>query len=56
MVHAHITLADDKGQAFGGHLAPGTILFACECLIEKFDGPAFRRRNDENTGLALWDI
>ena len=28
-VHAHVTLADDKGNAFGGHLAPETIIFAC---------------------------
>ena len=56
MVHAHITLADDKGRAFGGHLAPGTIIFACECLIEAFDGPSFMRTHDEKTGLALWDM
>jgi len=56
MVHAHITLADDKGRAFGGHLAPGTILFAGECLIEAFDGPAFRRVYDGQTGLMLWDL
>jgi predicted DNA-binding protein with PD1-like motif len=56
MVHAHITLADDKGRVFGGHLASGTIIFACECVIEKFDGQAFRRIYDEETGLVLWDL
>lgn len=54
MVHAHITLADDQGRAFGGHLAPGTIIFACECIIEAFDSPAFNRVYDEETGLPLW--
>ncbi len=27
-VHAHITLADRKGRAYGGHLMPGTMVFA----------------------------
>jgi hypothetical protein len=56
MVHAHITLGDKEGRAFGGHLGPGTIVFACECLIEAFEGPAFERAYDEETGLPLWDM
>lgn len=55
MVHAHITLADSSGQACGGHLAPGTIVFACEWLIEALDGPVFKRGFDPETGLALWE-
>jgi len=54
MVHAHVTLADAEGKAFGGHLAPGTIIFACECVIETFDGVIFERVFDEETGLPLW--
>jgi len=54
MVHAHVTLADAKGRAFGGHLAPGTVIFACECIVEGFDGPEFKRVPDEDTGLPLW--
>jgi len=53
-VHAHVTLADGEGRAYGGHLAPGTIIFACECMIEAFDGPALSRRLDQATGLFLW--
>jgi predicted DNA-binding protein with PD1-like motif len=53
-VHAHITLADEKGIAHGGHLAPGTKVFACEFVIEAFDGPRFERGYDEETGLPLW--
>ena len=56
MVHAHITLADEDGHAFGGHLAQGTIVFACEFIIQAFAGPAHHRTHDENTGLPLWDI
>jgi predicted DNA-binding protein with PD1-like motif len=56
MVHAHITLADEKGNCFGGHLAPGTIIFACELILEIFDGPVFKRGYDEATGLTLWEM
>ena len=53
-VHAHVTLADAEGRAYGGHLAPGTIIFACECFIEAFDGPALTRELDPATDLFLW--
>jgi predicted DNA-binding protein with PD1-like motif len=56
MVHAHITLADEKGTCFGGHLAPGTIVFACELILEVFDGSVFERGYDEMTGLPLWEM
>jgi predicted DNA-binding protein with PD1-like motif len=56
MVHAHVTLADEEGKAFGGHLAPGTIIFACECVIEVYDGPVFERSFDQETGLPLWSM
>lgn len=55
-VHAHITLADEQGKCYGGHLAPGTIVFACEFILEVFDGPAFNRCPDEETGLLLWSV
>jgi predicted DNA-binding protein with PD1-like motif len=53
-VHAHVTLADGSGKAYGGHLAEGTTVFACEFLLEAFDGPVFQRDFDEETGLFLW--
>jgi len=56
MVHAHLTLADSKGNVFGGHLAPGTIIFACEIIIEKYEGPLLERGFDETTGLPLWSF
>jgi uncharacterized protein len=55
-VHAHITLADAAGKAYGGHLAPGTIVFACEFIIETFKGAVFERHPDKETGLSLWRI
>ena len=56
IVHAHITLADESGKAYGGHLAPGTIVFACELSLESFDGPSFERGLDHKTGLPLWTM
>ena len=55
-VHAHITLADKTRNAYGGHLAPGTLVFACEVILEAFDGPILERNLDEVTGLPLWTI
>lgn len=54
MAHCHVTLMDEEGQAFGGHLAPGTIVFACELTIEEFSGAGFTRAPDDETGLPLW--
>ena len=55
-VHAHMTLADKAGNTYGGHLASGTIVFACEFMLEIFEGPALRREFDEVTGLSLWTM
>ncbi len=54
MVHAHIILADEKGTAFGGHLAKGTVVFACEFIIQSFGGAEFIREFDDSTSLRLW--
>lgn len=56
IVHAHITLSDCTGKSYGGHLAPGTSVFACELIIEAFDGPMFERGFDQETGLPLWTM
>ena len=53
-VHGHITLADEKGNAFGGHLAQGTVIFACEIILHAFEGPVLTRSYDDVTGLPLW--
>jgi hypothetical protein len=56
MVHAHLTLADAEGRAYGGHLAPGTRVFACEFVLQAFDGPTLTRTFDAETDLHLWDL
>jgi uncharacterized protein len=55
MVHAHVTLADAAGRAFGGHLAEGTSVFACEFAIFEYSADqVLSRQNDPETGLMLW--
>ena len=41
---------------WGGHLAPGTVIFACEIFLEAFDGPCLERAFDDETGLPLWTM
>lgn len=53
-VHVHILLGDAEGKVFGGHLLPGTKLFACEVTIDELDGEELDRARDERTGLHLW--
>jgi predicted DNA-binding protein with PD1-like motif len=53
-VHAHVTLADEQGRAFGGHLAEGTVIFAGEFCMAELPGAELVRRPDQVTGLALW--
>jgi predicted DNA-binding protein with PD1-like motif len=55
MVHAHVTLGDNEGRAFGGHLAEGTLVFACEfAILEHQSTITLVRQMDEPTGLFLW--
>lgn len=54
MVHAHIILAGDSGNAFGGHLEAGTKVFASEIQIQELTNPDKIRKYDEDTGLTLW--
>jgi hypothetical protein len=55
MVHAHVTLSDGEGRAFGGHLAEGTLVFACEFTIQEYQSATpLVRRMDDPTGLFLW--
>lgn len=53
-VHAHIVLADYDGKAFGGHLMPGTIVFAAEFFIQELEGTPLIRVPEPSTGLPLW--
>ncbi|MBF0347443.1 MAG: DNA-binding protein [Magnetococcales bacterium] len=54
--HVHAILSDASGRTHGGHLFPGTIVFACETIIHVFRGPVFQRVLDTTTGLPLWNM
>lgn len=53
-VHVHILLGDPEGRIFGGHVLPGTKLFACEVFIDELEGPPLLREQEPKTGLHLW--
>ena len=55
-VHAHITLADHAGGAYGGHLMPGSRIFAAEYYVKELEGAALERTRDSETGLNLWKL
>lgn len=53
-VHAHLSLADEQGNVRGGHLMPGTTIFAAEFQIQELQGQILHRSEDSVTGLSLW--
>lgn len=55
MIHPHIVVADEKGEAFGGHLMKGSIVGAtAELVIIEASGVNLLRAFDEKTSLNLW--
>jgi len=50
-LHAHITLADTEGRAYGGHLISAKV-FAAEIYLKKFD-KSVERKPDSSTKLSL---
>lgn len=54
-IHLHATLANEEGQAFGGHLNEGIVGATAEIFITVLDGVIDRVHCDE-TGLNIFDI
>ena len=52
-LHAHITLSDEKGRVFGGHLFSPTVVFICEVYMVK-KKVKLVRGFDKTTRLFLW--
>jgi predicted DNA-binding protein with PD1-like motif len=52
-IHAHVVLADEKGDTKAGHLLEGTV-FAAEVHLHQLEGARLERKYDEVTGLSLW--
>ena len=53
-IHAHVVLADEKGNTKAGHLMEG-VVFAAEVHLSKLEGPRLERRYDQVTALSLWE-
>ncbi len=53
-VHAHMVVAGEDYQCHGGHLMPGSSIFAAELFATPVPGAVPVRTFDEPTGLALW--
>ena len=51
--HIHMVAADEKGNAFGGHLNEAFISVTCEMFITVIDGRVDRYR-DEEIGINLF--
>jgi predicted DNA-binding protein with PD1-like motif len=50
-VHAHISVADQAGKLWGGHLGKGCIVrLSCEVVLLRHSGFVFDRTLDEWTG------
>ncbi|QER42746.1 DNA-binding protein [Thermodesulfobacterium sp. TA1] len=52
--HLHVVLGKEDFTAIGGHLFEGSEVFAFEFEIVEFEGEAFTRGFDDQTGLYLW--
>jgi len=57
VVHAHISVSDEKGQVSGGHVLPGCIVAAtAELVLAEAVDVKLRRKFDEKTKLYLWSF
>ena len=51
--HLHMSVGDDQGRVFGGHLNEAIISATCEMVVEVIDGRVDRAK-DEEVGLNLF--
>jgi len=57
MIHTHIVISNEKGEAFGGHLMKGSFVGAtAELVIIEGAGVSLQRAFDEKTRLSLWKL
>lgn len=57
IIHAHIVVSNEKGEAFGGHLMKGSHVGATvEMILIEGLGVQLRKVFDEKTKLRLWNF
>jgi hypothetical protein len=55
VIHAHILVSNEKGEAFGGHLLPGCVVSVnAELVLVEAADLILQRALDEKTNLHLW--
>lgn len=51
--HIHISVANRKGEVFGGHLMPGSIIdTTAELVVHSYSNLVFTREPDKSTGFT----
>ena len=54
-VHIHMTVADNEGKAFGGHLDEGTRVWLIEAIIKEINSKEYiKRKLDNELCLNVW--
>jgi len=57
IVHAHIVISKENGQAYGGHLMKGCVVGpTAELVILEAKGIELQRRYDQKTKLRLLEL
>lgn len=57
IVHAHVVVSNENGEAFGGHLMKDSHVGAtAELVVVETEGVYLQRTLDEKTGLKLWKL
>jgi predicted DNA-binding protein with PD1-like motif len=57
VVHAHVVVSNEHGEAFGGHLMKDSHVGAtAELVIVEAEDANLQRVLDEKTGLKLWKL
>ena len=54
IAHVHITLSDEEGRCYGGHVGPNTQVFNMEIFVTTMSGANVTRKLDPDTKLTLW--
>lgn len=57
VIHPHIVIANERGEAFGGHLMKGSpVGVTAELVIVEATEVSLKRAFDEKTKLNLWKL
>jgi len=57
VIHTHVVVANERGEAFGGHLMKNSLVGAtAELVMIEATGVSLKRAFDEKTKLNLWKL